>query len=296
MNLKTLAAAAFLVVASAIPVASQTLTVSVTGSGKVTGTGIDCPSDCKEMLPQPPPPAPVKGTTVRSSGTVVPMVSVTVVLTAVGFSHTWGGACRGTTGSTCTVTVPPTGATVSAAFTTPAPPDMPSAFDSSSSAPNWGAVVSGPGTISSSPSGPVALGTVVTYRAQPNAGASFAQWTGSCTGTDPVCTRTFKEPFATTAQFGYPVTITIEGAPGRVTGMAIMAIDCPSVCTRLASGVVLLTASVPAPPGGGDAPVVFREWAGACAGDHLRKDGCTLFDIKGPTSVIARFAVKIPFP
>ena len=80
MKWKILAAAALLIVVSAIPVASQTLTVSVTGSGKVTGTGIDCPSDCSEALPPPPPLSPVKGATVRSRATVVLAAGTPVVL------------------------------------------------------------------------------------------------------------------------------------------------------------------------------------------------------------------------
>ena len=50
MKGKIFAAATFFIVVSAIPVASQTLTVSVTGSGRVTGTGINCGSDCSETV------------------------------------------------------------------------------------------------------------------------------------------------------------------------------------------------------------------------------------------------------
>lgn len=278
MKWKTLAAAAFLVVVSAIPVASQTLTVSVTGNGYVSGTGISCGSDCSE--------------TVRMTTSMRGVKPGKVVLTANGWmaasGPNWGGACQGTTGPTCTVTVPPGGAVVSAGFETITVTDL-------SDVGSGLAAVStvGPGTVSSSPSpsesSPILpSGTVVTYRAEPNAGASFVGWSGVCTGNNPVCTHDIYPPSKLVASFGWPVTVTIEGpAGGRVTGKGI---DCPTVCTVVTHRLILEAIS-----GRSGAGVsVFQEWGGACKTAGMTSAVCR-FTITGPTSTSARF-LKIPVP
>lgn len=48
MRVRTLAGSAIVISLGWLPAAAQTVSVSVTGPGKVTGTGIDCPSDCRE--------------------------------------------------------------------------------------------------------------------------------------------------------------------------------------------------------------------------------------------------------
>lgn len=104
MNWKHLAVAAFLIAMSAIPGASQTLTVSVTGAGKVTGAGIDCGSDCSETfaISLRSPARPVVLTATPNNGSSF---------------QSWGGPCAAASGVTCTVTVPLRGAaTVSASF------------------------------------------------------------------------------------------------------------------------------------------------------------------------------------
>ncbi len=172
---KTLAATAFLIAMSAIPAASQTLTVLVTGSGKVSGTGIDCGSDCSETLQQ-------TLSTVRSGR------PRTVVLTASGPGMTsggvrWGGACLAATGPTCTVTLPAGGATVSAVFAT---------VGAVATRYTLSVSKTGSGTVTSSPAGVDCgadcldnydVGTVVTLTAAAGVESTLSGWGGACLGT-----------------------------------------------------------------------------------------------------------------
>ncbi len=265
MKFKTLAAAAFLILMSAIPVASQTLTVTVTGTGRLTGTGIDCGSDCSEAVPM----------IVSTRGAKPGKVTLTASGTMTG-GPTWGGACEGTTGQTCIVTVPPGGATVSAGFATLSFPDpglggsMPSALSTE-----------GPGTVTVSTSG-----TTRTYRAEPSGGASFVKWTGSCTGSDPVCIRSTTSPSVVKAIFGWPVTVIVEGPGGRVTAAGL---DCPTNCSVVAVPPALVLDATSTVAGGS-----FKEWGGDCqtAGSTTTVARCTLA-LTGRKNVIARFQVTL---
>lgn len=272
MKGKTLAAVTFFTVVSAIPAASQTLTVLVEGSGSVRGTGINCPSDCSETLVQP------------LSKTMSVRKATTVVLTAGGAfggasGPNWGGVCNGTIGTTCTVTVPAGGATVSAVFATVSPPDISGGISNA-----MGVSSIGPGTISVSVSG-----TVQTYRAEPNAGVRFAGWSGGCSGIDPVCTRTVGGfPSSVTARFGWPLTVMIDGPGGRVTGAGI---DCPTVCYVVAVPPTLILDATAAANGS------LKEWGGDCKTEGATTSGarCSL-SVTGPKNVTARFQVTLLTP
>lgn len=284
MKWRTLGAAAFLIAMGAVPVASQTLTISVTGTGKVTGTGIDCPSDCSEAFQQ-------------TLSRVRPGRSRTVVLTATGWGTdpvngaatwgsgpNWGGACQGTTGSTCTVTVPAGGATVSAGFATVSMPDVGGIFGSMQDAMILAPSTVGPGTVTSSTSG-----TSRTHRAEPNAGASFAGWSGACTGTDLVCTHSLGGTVQSLkASFGWPVTVVMIGGGGRVTGPGI---DCPMSCTAVAVPPTLILEATAI------ASVSLKEWGGDCktAGSTTSGAVCSLA-ITGPKSVSAGFQATLLTP
>jgi hypothetical protein len=110
---RTLLVVAALITTMAIPVASQTLTVSVTGGGKVTGTGIDCPSDCSENLPAVSARIVVARPSAPTSRTVI----LTATPNAGSSFKGWAGGCAEAAGPTCTVTIPSRGAaTISAEF------------------------------------------------------------------------------------------------------------------------------------------------------------------------------------
>lgn len=267
MKWKTLAAAAFLVFLSTVPVEAQTLTVMVTGSGKITGTGIDCGSDCSEAFPA-----------------LLTRRLRIVVLTASGpgmgaNGPSWGGVCSGVTGATCTVALSAGGATVAAAFATVSVPDM--TFDIGSAM----TLVSteGPGTVSATVSG-----TTRTYRAEPSGGSSFAGWSGVCTGTNPVCTRSVSSVGTLKAAFGWPVTLTITGAGGRVTGPGI---DCPTACHAIAIPPTLVLEAIAI------SSASLKEWGGDCkpAAGTASEARCSL-SMTGPKNVSAQFEVKLPPP
>jgi len=158
------------------------LTVTVTGSGRVTGGGINCGD----------------GATTCSANVTV-NASVTLSATPVsGATFTgWGGACSGTS-TTCTLTMN-AGKSVSATF--------------SSVATTLTIDVTGPGTVSSSAgkcigSGPkktcvqsFSVGASVVLTATPGTSARFRGWGGACTGTTTTCTVTLSTAKAVTATF-----------------------------------------------------------------------------------------------
>jgi hypothetical protein len=333
----------FVITLWAIPTGAQTLNVSVEGSGKVTGTGIDCPSDCAENFlptsirvpgrPSPPAPtivlsaAPAAGyqlsswtgscqeglasptCTVALSGQVTvsatfvagPRAELNIVFigsrsdaptaTAVNLEdyppliattsrggtewcqlqanpsgctmssaqagswkvrvHTsgfagWGGACSGmgepvpndSLHVTCTTSISlGETKTISAKF----------------AAVGISAVGTGPGKIVvSPPDGRVSAGTVVTFRAEPNAGASFARWGGACSGSIPVCTVTAgSNNIAVSAQFGdFSVGVAGSGSVQIVSQAG-------------ASGLSITLVAEPV------AGHVFAGWVGGCSGTSL---------------------------
>ncbi|WP_169249179.1 InlB B-repeat-containing protein [Candidatus Competibacter phosphatis] len=219
------------------PSASYTLTVSKSGSGTVTGTGIDCGGDCTENY---------------AGGT-----SVTLTATAdVGATFAgWSGACTGTANCTLSMT---TAKNVTATFTT---------------LPKYTLTVgkSGSGTVTSNPAGincgsdcsePYLNGTVVTLSATPASGYTFGGWSGACTGTGN-CTVTMSAARSVIATFKaipkYTLTIYRSGS-GTVTSNPA-GINCGSDCSEpyLSGTTVALTAT----PATG---YYFSGWSGACTG------------------------------
>ncbi|MBM4378806.1 MAG: hypothetical protein FJ086_05820 [Deltaproteobacteria bacterium] len=162
-----------------------TLTVVVSGAGKGTvasnPSGISCPGDCNEAF---------------TAGT-----SVTLVATpAAGSVFTgWsGGVCSGT--GVCAL---PLAASVSitAVFAPEPPPRL-----------TVGLMGNGSGTVTSSPSGiscpgdcteAYGTGTTVTLTAAPAQGATFAGWSGACSGTG-TCTVTVAGAQSVSARFVLP--------------------------------------------------------------------------------------------
>jgi Divergent InlB B-repeat domain len=228
---------------TAIPPASYTLTVSVSGSGTVVSL-----------------PAGINNCTGTCNASFVGGTPVTLAATpASGFSFTgWNGAgCSGT--NTCDVTMS-AARSVSAAFAAVAP---------NTAALNT--VVTGSGTVVSSPAGincptdcaeTLNVGTSVTLTAAPASGYSFGGWAGGCSGTSLSCTVTLTGATTVSAQFNlvtYNLTVTKTGL-GTVTS-APTGISCGATCsaTYPASTSVTLTA---APASG----YTFSAWSNGCTG------------------------------
>jgi len=217
------------------------LVVSVTGGGSVTGTGINCGTDCREAYPQD---SSVTLTATPATGQV--------------FSG-WGGACSGTA-STCTVAMA-AARTVSAGFAPAA-----STFKLSVN-------LSGSGTVASSPAGVncgsdcweyYAAGTSVTLSATPAAGQQFSGWSGACTGTG-ACTVSMSQARNVGASFTalpptqFTLGVSVSGA-GAVSSSPA-GISCGTDCAEAyAAGTSVTLTATPA------AGQQFSGWSGACAG------------------------------
>ena len=176
------------------------LTVSVFGSGTVTGAGINCGN----------------GSTTCST---TPALNATVTLTATPAAGAtfsgWGGSCSGTI-PTCTVQMT-AARSVTASFTTGSGAGTTSVLLS--------VVVTGSGTVSgggincgngaSACSANLPTNSAVTLTATPAPGASFAGWAGACTGKAPTCTVTMNTAKSVNANFtavaAGTLVITVKG-------------------------------------------------------------------------------------
>jgi len=159
-----------------------TLTVGKAGSGTgtVSGGGIACGSTCA---------------TTKDIGT---QLTLSATPDAGMVFSGWSGACTGTAG--CTVTLN-ANASVTATF---APAPAPSKYTLS-------VTRSGPGTVTSKPSGiscgtacsaSFATGSSVTLTAKPSTKKNvFVGWSGACSGTKSTCTVTMNGSKAVTASF-----------------------------------------------------------------------------------------------
>jgi hypothetical protein len=163
------------------------LTVSVTGAGHVTGSGIDCGDGhtvCSVNL--------ASGTTATLTATPSGGASFTA----------WGGACSGT--STCVVTMTAARSVTASFGTATAPGSTPVPLT---------LTVSGKGTVSASggtcaSSGKTTTckqsydsGAEVTLTATPQPGATFTRWGGACSGTEVTCKVKLGAATSVTATF-----------------------------------------------------------------------------------------------
>lgn len=179
------------------PPGSFTLAVSVTGNGTVANAAgtINCGSVCSTTVPAD---TAVTLTATPAAGQVL---------------QTWGGACAGASGTSCTVTV--TQATnVSATFAA-APP---TSFTLAVTAGNGGRVASQPAGIDcgSTCSASFGAGTDVTLTATPSQGFNFQSWSGACSGSAVTCTVTMSAARSVSATFA------TAPAPSRAWGTATL--------------------------------------------------------------------------
>ncbi len=129
----------------------------------------------------------------------------------------------------------------------------------------------GGGSVSSTPSG-IACGatcaadyqaaTTVVLTASPDAGATFAGWTGACSGASTTCTVTMDAARAVSARFTYPLTVSRSGTGTGTVTTSPAGISCGASCSASydgGSGVTLTATS--------DSVSDFAGWSGAgCSG------------------------------
>jgi uncharacterized repeat protein (TIGR02543 family) len=216
------------------------LTVSVAGSGHVSGGSINCPSTC------------VANVALNSAVTLTASPSDGFVFSG------WTGGCTGTS-PTCTVTMT-AAATVTATF---AQANVLAVAISGS-----GAVTGGSGAINcgggaSICSANFAAGATVSLVATPALGATFTGWTGACGGSATTCTVSMTESRSVTATFGggatggFTLTVSVTGN-GTVTGGGISCGSGATICTS-PGHAANSTATLTATPSGG---ATFTGWGG----------------------------------
>jgi hypothetical protein len=232
-----------------------TVTKTGTGSGLITSSplAIYCGATCGAILDE---------------GT---LVTLTATPDAGSTFTGWTGACSGT--GSCIVTMD-NAKSVGASF---AIEEFPLTITRV-----------GPGTVTSSPAGIFCgascsanynSGTLVTITATPDAGASFAGWSGACSGTASSCTVAMDMARNVTATFTYPLTVSKTGSGSGTVTSSPLAIACGSTCTANFdyNAVVTLTATA-------DAGSTFTGWSGACSGM-----GSCAITMNAPRSVSATF-------
>ena len=115
----------------------------------------------------------------------------------------------------------------------------------------------GNGVVASAPSGidcghdcdeVYPYGTAMTLLGMANTGSYFVEWTGACTGGNPVCQVTMdaaKEATATFVLITYPLTVTKSGTGSGVVASTPAGINCSADCeeTYVHGTVVTLTAT-----------------------------------------------------
>jgi hypothetical protein len=132
--------------------------------------------------------------------------------------------------------------------------------------------VQGDGNVTSSPAGincgsdcseTYELGTGVTLTAQATAGATFAGWSGACTGSTSTCTLQMNGPRSVTATFtNKPVLTVTKGGTGTGTVTSSPAgINCGNDCIEPYNEGTSVTLTANAAGSS-----TFAGWSGACSG------------------------------
>jgi List-Bact-rpt repeat protein len=192
------------------------LTVSVSGSGTVAGSGIDCGSGA---------------TTCNANVATGSTVTLTATPAPGAMLESWGGACSGAS-NTCAVTMDAAKA-VSATFKSAAPPTN-TVILTIHVAGN-GAVLAAGGTCAAGGGTKTCAqsyeaGTSVVLTARAGTGARFVGWSGACSGTKTSCTVALGVAKSATATFTAPAggpsaTLRSRGRPiverGK-TGFAVV--------------------------------------------------------------------------
>ncbi len=237
------------------------LSVNVNGNGTVTSSpaGIDCGSDCAEII---------------ESGE-------TITLTATADSgHTFtgwtGGGCTGT--DPCAVTVD-AAKSVTAQFE---PLYVLTISIAGSGSVDGGAI----GNCASTCTLTVVSGTTVTLTAAAASGSIFDGWTGECSGSEN-CVISISEDASVTATFtevpnALDVTVTKTGSGTGTVTSTPAGINCGATCSMsvIEGTVVTLTATA-------DSDSTFVGWSGASCTDSAT---CTI-NVNSAAMVSAEFSL-----
>ncbi|NKI34776.1 hypothetical protein HFP89_06315 [Wenzhouxiangella sp. XN79A] len=240
------------------------LSVSLAGAGSGTvqslPAGIDCPGVCSTDFP---------------NGTEVQLIQMPDP--GSGFDG-WGGSCSGD--GACVVTM-----------------DQPRSVVADFAALNTLNVnVSVGGSVTSTPAGIDCPDTSCTadflpaekviLQAEPEPGATFAGWSGDCSGTGPCVVSMEQERFVVATFSAVPgdptLDVSIQGS-GSITSLP-SGIDCPGTCSaEFPSGTEVTLTATPS------AGFAFDSWSGDCSGDGP----CTI-SMDGPRAVTADFIAVNP--
>ena len=237
-----------------------------TGSGTVTSSpaGINCGATCSASF---------------NLGTNVTLTATP----ATGSTFTgWSGACTGT--GSCAVTMT-AAQSVTATFAAATPPST-STLSVTKNGTGTGIVASNPAGINCGGvcSASFTSGASVTLEAIPDAGSTFAGWSGACTGAGS-CTVSISQARSVGATFALQsvtLTASVAGTGSGTVSSSPGGINCGSACSAAFNGGTVVTLkAIPAKRS------AFVGWSGACTGTA----GCTV-TLTQSKSVTANFRRK----
>jgi hypothetical protein len=227
-----------------------TINKADSGTGEVTGEGIDCGSDCNEVF----------------SGNIE--VTLTAKPTDGSVFVGWNGACSGEEAS-CQVTMNQS-LSVTANFNLIGEEEELAGKYTLTVNKNGSGIgnIIGKGIdCGSDCNEQYAENTEVTLTANPTDDSIFERWNGACSGTETTCQITITEAAQNvTATFNqnsaineYVLTVNNDGSgTGRVTGSGI---DCGAICDKQYIEGTLITLQAES-----SANSIFEGWNGACSG------------------------------
>ena len=223
-----------------------TLTVAKngTGSGTVSGGGINCGTQC--------------------SLTTNPGVTLTLTAAAAsGSSFTgWTGDCTSTSGVNCTM-IMDRSKTATATFGGTGG----NTLTVTKSGTGSGTVTSNTGGINcgSTCTATYTSGTTVTLTAAAASGSTFAGWSNGCTGTSATCTVSMTAARTVNAAFngpsGFTLTVSKSGTGSGTVTSSTGGINCGSTCSATYTSGTAVTLTASAASGS-----TFQGWSGACTG------------------------------